>query len=220
MKLFTRSVVALALLLASLAPTIAANITILVGDNYYRKPGVTTGDSDFSTVAPGDVVTFQYVGQLSHPTVSDIGAWATIPMNAASPTFTLPASLFTTPGARFPYHCSAHGAPGLGQYGEITVGPRVATPTLNARTAGIEVSVYPNPTRGQVTVKLDQKAGQDYKLRISNIIGQDVRTVALKPELTAAGLPLDLSDLRAGVYFYSLLVDGKVTSTKRLVLQN
>jgi hypothetical protein len=80
--------------------------------------------------------------------------------------------------------------------------------------------VYPNPSRGQVTVQLNQKAGQDYKLRLSNIIGQDIRTIALKPELTAAGLPVDLSDLRSGVYFYSLLVEGKVVATKRLVLQN
>ena len=80
--------------------------------------------------------------------------------------------------------------------------------------------MYPNPSHGQVTVKLEQKAGADYKLRLSNIIGQEIRTVTLRPELTAAGLPLDLSDLHSGVYFYSLLVDGKVASTKRLVLQN
>ena len=38
--------------------------------------------------------------------------------------------------------------------------------------------------------------------------------------VVGAGLPLDLSDLHTGVYFFSLLVDGKVMSTKRLVLQN
>jgi hypothetical protein len=69
-------------------------------------------------------------------------------------------------------------------------------------------------------VQLSQRASGDYKLRLSNIIGQELRTIALKPELTAAGLPIDLSDLRAGMYFYSLLVDGKVVTTKRLVLQN
>lgn len=219
MKLFTRSIVSLAVVLASLAPTLAANITILVGDNYYRGPGTTTGQSDIRTITVGDVVTFNYVGQSSHPTASDSSpaAWATFPMNAANPTFTLPA--FNTVGV-FPYHCTAHGGPGVGQYGILTVVARTPTATLNARTAGIEVDVYPNPSRGQVTVKLDQKAGQAYKLRVSNIIGQEVRTVALKPELTATGLPLDLSDLRAGIYLYSLLVDGKVVSTKRLILQN
>ena len=63
-------------------------------------------------------------------------------------------------------------------------------------------------------------ASQEMRLRVSNIIGQEIRSIALKPELTTAGLPVDLSDLHAGVYFYSLLVDGKVVSTKRLVLQN
>ncbi len=215
MKLFTRSMVALALLVLSLAPTLAANLTILVGDNYYRGPGVTTGLSDIRTINVGDVVTFNYVGQSSHPTASDNGAFTTFQMNAANTTYTLPA----LPVGVYPYHCLAHGGPGSGQFGRLTV-QAVVTATLDARAAGVELSVYPNPTRGQVTVKLEQKAGADYKLRLSNIIGQEIRTVALRPELTAAGLPLDLSELRSGVYFYSLLVDGKVASTKRLVLQN
>ena len=215
MKLFTRSMVALALLVLSLAPTLAANLTILVGDNYYRGPGVTTGLSDIRTINVGDVVTFNYVGQSSHPTASDNGAFTTFQMNSANTTYTLPA----LPVGVYPYHCLAHGGPGSGQFGRLTV-QAVVTATLDARAAGVELSVYPNPTRGQVTVKLEQKAGADYKLRLSNIIGQEIRTVALRPELTAAGLPLDLSELRSGVYFYSLLVDGKVASTKRLVLQN
>ena len=138
-------------------------------------------------------------------------------MNASSRTVTLPA--FTTVGS-YSYHCMAHGGPLSGQYGILNVKPATPTATFDARAAGVELSVYPNPSHGQVTVKMEQKAGADYKLRLSNIIGQEIRTVALRPELTAAGLPLDLSDLRAGVYFYSLLVDGKVASTKRLVLQN
>ena len=209
---------ALAILIMSLAPTLAANITILVGDNFYRGPGNINQQNDIRDINVGDVVTFTYpTGSSSHPTMSDIGAWPTFQMNASSRSFTLPAFNVTGP---YPYHCTAHGAPLLGQYGILNV--RVATPTatLDARTAGIEVNVYPNPSHGQVTVQLNQKIGAgSYQLRLSNIIGQEVRTVALKPELTA-GLSLDLSDLRTGVYFYSLVVDGKVASTKRLVLQN
>lgn len=215
MQLFTRSMVALALLVLSLVPTLAANITIQVGDNFYHGPGNTTQDRDIRTISVGDVVTWHNVGQSVHPTMSDNGAWATFTMSPGSADFV---RTFSVPGT-YPYHCMAHGAPGVGQYGILTV-TGTATATLDARAAGVELSVYPNPTRGQVTVQLNQKAGADYKLRLSNIIGQELRTVALRPELTAAGLPLDLSDLHAGVYFYSLLVDGKVTSTKRLVLQN
>lgn len=218
MKLFTQFAATLALSITSLVPTLAANITILVGDNYYRGPGNTTQSSDLRTITVGDVVTWSYVGQGSHPTMSDSSpaAWATFPMNAANRTFSRTFSLAGT----FPYHCTAHGGPLSGQYGVLTVVATTPTATLDARTAGIELSVYPNPTHGQITVQLTQKAGQNYKLRLSNIIGQEVRTVALRPELSTAGLPLDLSDLHTGVYFFSLLVDGKVMSTKRLVLQN
>jgi plastocyanin len=216
MKLFTRSFATLAMLAMSLVTAFAANITINVGDNFYRGPGVTSGQTDIRTITVGDVVTWNYVGQLSHPTASDNGAWATFQMNAANMTFS---RTFNTVGS-FPYHCTAHGSAGVGQYGVLTVVAANPTATLDARSAGIEVSVFPNPSHGLVTVKLEQKTSADYKLRISNIIGQEIRTIALKPELTAAGLPVDLSDLHTGVYFYSLLVDGKVTSTKRLVLQN
>ncbi|MDB5269787.1 MAG: hypothetical protein JWP58_2827 [Hymenobacter sp.] len=209
---------ALALLILSLAPTLAANITILVGDNFYHGPGNTTQDRDIRNINVGDVVTFTYpTGNSSHPTMSDNGAFPTFQMNASSRSVTLPA--FNVVGT-YPYHCMAHGGPLSGQYGVLTVVAATPTATLDARAAGLEVNVYPNPSRGQVTVQLNQKAGADYKLRLSNIIGQEVRTVALKPELTTAGLALDLSELRTGVYFYSLVVDGKVASTKRLVLQN
>jgi plastocyanin len=215
MKLFTRSMAVLAVMVVSLLPSLAANITINVGDNFYHGPGNTTRDNDVRNINVGDVVTWNYVGQLSHPTASDNGSWATFPMDAANKTKTI---TFTTPGT-YAYHCENHGAPLSNMYGVLTV---VAAPaaTLDARTAGIEAHVYPNPSRGQITVQLNQKHGFDYKLRLSNIIGQEIRTIALKPELTAAGLPLDLSDLHAGVYFYSLVVDGKVLVTKRLVLQD
>jgi len=89
----------------------------------------------------------------------------------------------------------------------------VATPTL---------SVYPNPAKGMVTVSLNQRIGlgQDYKLRLSNIIGREVRTTLLRPEDSVSSIAMNLSDLPAGMYFYSLLVNDKIVSTKRLVLQN
>ncbi|SFQ37505.1 T9SS type A sorting domain-containing protein [Hymenobacter arizonensis] len=94
------------------------------------------------------------------------------------------------------------------------------TTTPDTRASITFLNVYPNPSRGQITVQLTQRTTGDYKFRLSNIIGQELRTIALKPELASAGLPVDLSDFRAGMYFYSLLVDGKVVTTKRLVLQN
>lgn len=205
---------------AAAPPARAAQITITVGDNYYAYNGIQNGDV---AIKVGDVVTWSYpTGTSSHPTMSDSPspAWALFQMNASSRTS--PAIPFNTPGV-YPYHCTSHGAfsngviTGMG--GTITV-TGTATATEDARLAALALTLYPNPSRGFVTVQLRQRPGPDYKLRLFNIIGQEIRSVALRPDLSATGLPLDLSSLPGGVYFYSLVVDGKVASTKRLVLQN
>lgn len=193
----------------------AADVVVQVGPN---------GSNNYSpqniTIRPGDVVVFSWVSGF-HPTVSDSSPAAWAPFTPSSGSSNRIAGLAV---GVYPYHCTVHafqvgpGQPYIGMVGSITVA--VPTATLDPRAAGLDLAVYPNPSRGQITVQLNQKVGADYKLRLSNIIGQEVRTVALKPELTTAGLPLDLSDLHAGMYFYSLLVDGKVVTTKRLVLQN
>ena len=204
----------MAALLLSVASAFAATITVQVGDNFYRGPDGTTT----IRMSRADVLVFEYMGASSHPTMSDSSpaAWTLFQMNAANPIKTFATNSFTA--GTYPFHCTSHGFAGGGQNGILIVtATATATADANLTTA---LSVYPNPSHGQVTVLLTQKAGADYKLRLSNIIGQQVRMVALRPELMATGLPLDLSDLHAGVYFYSLLVDGKVASTKRLVLQN
>jgi plastocyanin len=209
MKLFTRFAAPVAAILLSVASAFAATITIQVGDNFYRGPNGTNS----ITMAANDVLVFQNIGQSSHPTAS--AAWATFVINPSTPTRTFAAGTFVA--GNYSFLCTAH----AGQTGTLTVTAATPTATMaDANLAAATLNVFPNPAHGQVTVRLEQKAGVDYKLRLSNIIGQEVRTIALKPELTAAGLPLDLSDLHTGVYFYSLLVDGKVASTKRLVLQN
>ena len=215
MKLFTRFALLAAILALPLASAVATTFTVSIGSNFYAPAAITNAQV-------GDVIHFVWQSGF-HPTQSDSPTplWAVFTLGASNTTKDI---TLTTPGT-FPYHCQAHASFNsgtntyVGQVGTITV-TGTATATLDARAAGVELTLYPNPSHGQITVKLEQKAGAEYKLRLSNIIGQEIRTVVLKPELTAAGLPLDVSDLRAGMYFYSLLVDGKVTSTKRLVLQN
>ncbi len=214
MKISTRFFLFLAAIIGlGWAPARAANVTIVVTDNNYTPSMVN--------IAVGDTVTWNYATGLSnHPTMSDSSpaAWATFPLTPG----TSKKIRFTTAGV-YPYHCTLHGAyvDGvlIGMSGTIKV---QATPTAtdDAHLAALALNLYPNPSRGFVTVQLHQRPGPDYKLRLSNVIGQEIRSVALRPDLTAAGLPLDLSSLPGGLYFYSLVVDGKVASTKRLVLQN
>ncbi|GAA4367013.1 hypothetical protein GCM10023185_38510 [Hymenobacter saemangeumensis] len=208
MRVFTKLFLSASLALSSLLGS-AATITVEVGDNFYQ--GVQSGSSTI-TMNVNDVLEFVNVGGGSHPTASSL--WATFQMNPGSANRVFPANSFT-PGT-FSFRCTAHS----GMTGTLVV--RMPSATADASFAAMPLNIFPNPSKGGlVTVKLEQhKAGSDYKLRLSNIIGREIRTVALKPEVAENGLQLDLSDLPSGMYFYSLLLNDKVINSKRLVLQN
>jgi hypothetical protein len=81
------------------------------------------------------------------------------------------------------------------------------------------LTVFPNPTRGQFTVQAVGLTGQGYKFRLSNVLGREVRLLSFRPEQASDALAVDLNGLPSGLYFYSLLVNDKIVSTKRLTLQ-
>ncbi|WP_400193645.1 T9SS type A sorting domain-containing protein [Hymenobacter sp. B81] len=208
MKTFTRLFVALSLWLAA-GSAYAATHIVTVGDFEYSP--------QFLVVAPGDQVTFQWQSG-SHPTMSDSSpaAFPTFQMNASSPQRTITLTAL----GQYDYHCMAHGGPQSGMWGSITVS--IPTASASARALASALNVYPNPARGgQITVSApESKAGTAYRLRVTNVIGREVRSVVLRPELVANGHPVDLSSLPAGVYFCSLLVGDKAVATKRVTLQD
>ena len=209
MRIFTRCVCFL-LALAGATPAFAARFTVLVGQG---------GGNNYSpatlNIRVGDDVEFRWVSGV-HPTASSSSpqAWTEFVPSAQQPSIIIPASTFRA-GVNYPYFCTVHG----GMNGEIRVAA-TPTPTL-APSPGSTLNLFPNPSKGGLlTVALNERPSADYKLRLRNIIGQEVRTVVLRPELMrGAALRLDWSDLPAGLYFYTLLVDNKAVLTKRLTLQ-
>lgn len=81
-------------------------------------------------------------------------------------------------------------------------------------------AAYPNPANGQVTVQYDLS---NYRFEakahivLTNLIGSKIMSV---PVSAAKGKSvLDISNLGSGIYFYSLEVDNKIVSTKKLVVK-
>ena len=91
--------------------------------------------------------------------------------------------------------------------------------SAQAATPTPTITVFPNPTRGQLTVQAVGLSGQGYKFRLANVLGREVRLLSFRPEQASEALAVDLNGLPAGLYFYSLLVNDKIVSTKRLTLQ-
>lgn len=81
------------------------------------------------------------------------------------------------------------------------------------------LNVFPNPAHGQTNVLVSGPGGADYKLRLNNVLGNEVRRLLVRPDnQSTTGFSLDLSDLPPGMYFCSLLVNDKALVTKRLTL--
>ena len=93
---------------------------------------------------------------------------------------------------------------------------------------GINVSVlrvnsltaYPNPATSNVTVAYDLSGchtNSDARLVITNLVGS--KMVVRPINGTSGNVSMDLTGLDAGIYFYSIEADGKIVSTKKLIVK-
>jgi FtsP/CotA-like multicopper oxidase with cupredoxin domain len=123
---------------------------------------------------------------------------------------------FSTAGT-YPYHCTAHGAAGVGMYGVITVAAPLPT-TAPQEAAAFQA--YPNPATETVTLKLDRSlAHEATAVQLLSPLGSVARTLAVSPA-SGTELLVSVADLPAGLYVYRLLANGAVVATRRLTVQH
>jgi hypothetical protein len=82
------------------------------------------------------------------------------------------------------------------------------------------ITASPNPTKGLVNINIDLKKNADVKVRVTNLLGQEVANFA--PKAMAAGsktaIEVDMSNLANGVYLYTVS-SNEFTVTNRIVKQ-
>lgn len=94
-------------------------------------------------------------------------------------------------------------------------------PTEHVKPSNNSSMLYqnvPNPFNGTTTIAYTLAEGQKGSIQITDIQGRLIDTV----ELTNAGtgkIELNMSEFGQGNYFYSLVINGKVTDTKKMVKQ-
>ncbi|MDB2368951.1 T9SS type A sorting domain-containing protein, partial [Flavobacteriales bacterium] len=81
----------------------------------------------------------------------------------------------------------------------------------------IDMSVYPNPTEGFVSINLSLETKSEVSITLSNSIGQEVYTESLG-ELTTLEKSFNWSALPKGIYTIGLNINNQETFEK-IVLQ-
>jgi len=79
-------------------------------------------------------------------------------------------------------------------------------------------SGYPNPANENVTFHYMAPTGLQGNLMIRNLVGSAVKDVMLPSSDGKITIPT--ADLPGGIYFCSLMVDGKVLATKKLMVSH
>ena len=79
-------------------------------------------------------------------------------------------------------------------------------------------NAYPNPATSNVTIQYDfAGCSSNANIVITSLVGNRVYSQALSNNSGKANI--DLSNLVAGIYFYSLEVNGQAISTKKLIVK-
>lgn len=94
-----------------------------------------------------------------------------------------------------------------------TIGSVLGVKDVSQNTS---LSVYPNPSRGTITVDLSKTHSKNTNLTVNNVLGKEVKKIALKG--TEAYYTFDLSECQDGVYFIKVKSDAG-QKTQRVVLR-
>jgi hypothetical protein len=79
--------------------------------------------------------------------------------------------------------------------------------------------IYPNPTTGIFTVSFEAKSSSNDRVRIYDQAGKIVTEHSINLSSGANELKMDLAGQAKGIYFISIIQDGKKMSTEKIILE-
>jgi hypothetical protein len=85
------------------------------------------------------------------------------------------------------------------------------------KPAALDVSVYPNPVKGEVNMNFNLLRSGTANISITDVTGRVVLNVKSNAISGPNKLKLDVSGLKKGVYMMRTLVDGKMNVTKLMI---
>lgn len=78
--------------------------------------------------------------------------------------------------------------------------------------------IYPNPATTAVNINFDMPSTVEVaKVQIVNLLGSVVKEATIEPN--SSSLSLNISELKGGVYFYAVVINGDVYRTRKLLIK-
>ena len=143
------------------------------------------------------------VGPINSSNIPNGAAMFNAPIDAGHLSFQY---VVTFPG-NYNYQClpaTPHGEPGY-----IVVNCSTGIPVLGLDPVS---AAYPNPASDKFTIETSSPANM---ISIYNLLGEKIKSVSLK--IGQTNFQIDVADLNKGVYFYSIINEGVIVETKKLV---
>jgi hypothetical protein len=101
----------------------------------------------------------------------------------------------------------------------VTLHYALTTTGINesVKTGGTISNAYPNPGGSLISVKYNMNENSEKgKIVVYDMLGKIVKEVVLADKQGVS--KIDVSELTAGIYFYTFMIDGKAINTKKLVV--
>jgi hypothetical protein len=73
-----------------------------------------------------------------------------------------------------------------------------------------------NPANTQTSVSYSVPQQKDARVIVSNLLGSKVSEIKLNTKMNS--MTFSVADLNSGVYVYSLMIDGRIVSSKKLII--
>jgi trimeric autotransporter adhesin len=161
-----------------------------VGNNVLQYTNTdNTGAYSFTNLADGDYIIYPYEA-----------TFTTIP----SPVMSISSTRETISGVNFRQDATTK-----------TITPRITGVT--SIVPGGELTIYPNPTSGELNIKWDNQSMGDANVCITDIVGREVFKSVININATSGQEQLKLSGINNGIYFITVKSDNIYYSGKLII---
>ena|SRR3972149_8447892 len=99
---------------------------------------------------------------------------------------------------------------------EPVSGEKIQQENTSEEIPNYNYKLYPNPNDGKMTIEYVLDSNKTGEFKIYDVAGQKVAEYKLIPEQNS--ISISEAALKNGVYFYLLIVEGKIISRNRIVI--